>query len=137
MDLHSMVDFTRAADGLVPAVVQDAETGDVLMLAYMNEEALQQTLRTGKATYYSRSRQALWVKGEVSGHVQEVVEVRVDCDNDAVLLRVRQTGAACHQGYRSCFYRQVTPQGLRTVLPRLVDPKAVYPSTAEGHNDPS
>ncbi len=93
------------ADGLVAAIAQDAESGDVLMLAWMNAEALRLTLETGKATYWSRSRGALWVKGETSGHTQAVLEVRVDCDQDAVLLKVRQTGGACHTGRGSCFYR--------------------------------
>ncbi len=93
------------ADGLIAAIAQDAETGEVLMLAWMNAEALRLTLSTGRATYWSRSRAALWVKGETSGHTQEVAEVRVDCDQDAVLLKVRQTGGACHTGRESCFYR--------------------------------
>ncbi|HPE48144.1 MAG TPA: phosphoribosyl-AMP cyclohydrolase [Hyphomonas sp.] len=99
------------ADGLVAAIAQDAASGEVLMMAWMNADALDATLRTGRATYWSRSRQALWIKGETSGHVQEVVEVRVDCDQDAVLLKVRQTGGACHTGRASCFYRIVTPEG--------------------------
>ena len=93
--------------GLVAAIAQDAVTGEVLMLAWMNAEALQQTIETGRATYWSRSRGALWVKGETSGHTQEVIEIRVDCDQDAVLLRVRQTGGACHTHRESCFYRRV------------------------------
>lgn len=93
--------------GLVAAITQDAVTGEVLMLAWMNAEALQQTIETGRATYWSRSRGALWVKGETSGHTQEVIEIRVDCDQDAVLLRVRQTGGACHTHRESCFYRRV------------------------------
>ena len=104
------------ADGLVAAIAQDAASGDVLMLAWMNAEALAATLATGRATYWSRSRGALWVKGETSGHTQEVVEVRVDCDQDAVLLRVRQTGAACHTGRDSCFYRLAGADG-RTLSP--------------------
>jgi phosphoribosyl-ATP pyrophosphohydrolase/phosphoribosyl-AMP cyclohydrolase len=91
--------------GLVPVVAQDARTGEVLMLAWANAQALELTAQTGRATYYSRSRASLWVKGETSGHAQEVVDVRVDCDADAVLYRVRQTGPACHTGERSCFYR--------------------------------
>jgi len=91
--------------GLVPVVAQDARTGEVLMLAWANREALEQTEKTGRATYWSRSRASLWVKGETSGHAQEVVDVRVDCDADAVLYRVRQTGPACHTGERSCFHR--------------------------------
>lgn len=93
------------ADGLIAAVAQDADTGEVLMLAWMNAEALKQTLETGRAVYWSRSRKELWRKGDTSGHEQQVVEVRIDCDQDAVLLKVRQTGAACHTGRRSCFYR--------------------------------
>lgn len=99
------------ADGLIAAIAQDADTNEVLMLAWMNAEALHLTLTTGRAVYYSRSRQALWRKGDTSGHVQEVVEARVDCDQDAVLLKVRQTGAACHTGRRSCFYRIAAPRG--------------------------
>ncbi|HJD90732.1 MULTISPECIES: phosphoribosyl-AMP cyclohydrolase [unclassified Corynebacterium] len=93
----------RNADGLVAAVVQDATTGDVLMQAWMNDEALALTLATRKGTYWSRSRQQLWVKGETSGHTQEVVEARLDCDGDTVLLKVNQTGAACHTGTTTCF----------------------------------
>lgn len=93
--------------GLLPAVAQDATTGEVLMLAWMNEEAVRKTLETGRATYWSRSRQSFWVKGETSGNVQELVDLRVDCDGDALLLRVNQTGPACHTGRRSCFYTAV------------------------------
>lgn len=93
--------------GLLPAVAQDAATGEVLMLAWMNEEAVRRTLETGRATYWSRSRQSFWVKGETSGNVQELVDLRVDCDGDALLLRVNQTGPACHTGRRSCFYTAV------------------------------
>lgn len=95
------------ADGLIAAIAQDADTGDVLMLAWMNEVALRATIDTGRGTYWSRSRQALWIKGETSGHTQAVVEIRVDCDQDAVLLKVRQTGGACHTGRASCFYRKL------------------------------
>lgn len=90
--------------GLVPAIAQDAETGEVLMLAWMNAEAIAQTLETGQVTYWSRSRQAFWIKGETSGHVQHLVEFTVDCDRDAVLVRVNQVGPACHTNRRSCFY---------------------------------
>lgn len=99
------------SDGLIPAIAQDADTGAVLMLAWMNAEALARTLETGRATYWSRSRAALWVKGETSGHTQDVVEMRVDCDQDAILLRVTQAGPACHTGARDCFYRVVGPDG--------------------------
>ena len=101
------------ASGLVAAIAQDAETGEVLMLAWMNAEALSRTLTTGRATYWSRSRGEIWVKGGTSGHTQEVVEVRVDCDQDAVLLKVRQTGGACHTGRESCFYRIAEGTGLK------------------------
>ena len=90
--------------GLLPVIAQDAGTGEVLMLAWMNADALQRTLETGRVTYWSRSRAAFWVKGETSGHVQELVEMRLDCDRDALLVTVRQTGPACHTGRRSCFY---------------------------------
>ncbi len=98
--------------GLIAVIAQDAETGEVLMLAWMNAGALQQTIDTGRAVYWSRSRKALWRKGDTSGHDQHVVEIRVDCDQDTVLLKVRQTGVACHTGRRSCFYRIVTRDGL-------------------------
>jgi phosphoribosyl-AMP cyclohydrolase len=100
-------------DGLVAAIAQDADTGEVLMLAWMNAEALQLTIDTGRAVYWSRSRKALWRKGDTSGHEQHVDEIRVDCDQDAVLLKVRQTGAACHTGRRSCFYRIASSDGLK------------------------
>ena len=95
------------ANGLVPCVAQDADSGDVLMLAWMNAEAVAQTLATGRVTYWSRSRAALWVKGEVSGHHQRLVELQVDCDRDSLLVRVRQTGPACHTNRRSCYYTAV------------------------------
>lgn len=96
------------AKGLVPAIAQDAETGEVLMMAWMNAEAVARTLKTGRVTYWSRSRQAFWIKGETSGHVQELVSMAVDCDRDCLLMRVRQRGPACHTGRRSCFYTDVT-----------------------------
>ena len=120
-------DFDRGTEGLLPVIAQDAETGTVLMLAWMNAQAWHETLQTGQATYWSRSRGALWRKGDTSGHRQQLVEARVDCDADAILLRVRQTGAACHDGFRSCFYRRIEADGTPTVSdPRLVDPAAVY-----------
>lgn len=96
--------LTYDARGLIPAIAQEDETGEVLMLAWMNAEAVARTLKTGRVTYWSRSRQAFWVKGETSGHVQELVEMRVDCDRDCLLLLIRQTGPACHTQRRSCFY---------------------------------
>jgi phosphoribosyl-AMP cyclohydrolase len=112
--------------GLLPAIAQDVETGRVLMLAWMNADAYEETLRTGRAVYYSRSRNKLWRKGEESGHVQTVEAVYLDCDADTILLQVRQTGAACHEGYPTCFFRQATPEGLKVVQERLVDPSRVY-----------
>lgn len=120
------IDFDKSG-GLVPAIAQDADSGEVLMLAWMNHEAYEETLRTGRACYFSRSRNRLWRKGEESGHVQEVREVFVDCDADTILLKVRQIGdAACHDGYRSCFYRRVGADGLHVVGQRVFDPKQVY-----------
>ncbi len=93
--------------GLIPAIAQDASTGEVLMMAWMNAEAVQKTLATGKVTYWSRSRQSFWIKGETSGHVQELVSFRVDCDRDCILVEVNQTGPACHTNRRSCFYTEI------------------------------
>lgn len=121
----TLPDFTRG-DGLLPAIAQDAENGEVLMLAWMNAESFAETMRTGNATYYSRSRKRLWRKGEESGHVQSVVSIQVDCDGDSILLRVTQKGPACHEGYRSCFFRQITAAGPETIAARMVDPLTVY-----------
>src|SRR6478609_8622661 len=113
------IDFDKSG-GLVPAVAQDAATGQVLMLAWMNRDAYEETLRTGRAVYYSRSRGKLWRKGEESGHVQEVRGVYIDCDADTILLKVRQVGgAACHEGYASCFFRKVEGTELRVVAERV------------------
>lgn len=119
------------AAGLVTCVATDAASGDVLMVAHMNEEALRKTIATGEAWYFSRSRNALWRKGETSGQTQRVVEIRTDCDQDALWLRVEQIGAACHTGRRSCFYRKVEPEGgIATLVfvdaERLFDPDVVY-----------
>ena len=119
-------DFSRG-EGLLPAIAQDAETGEVLMMAYMNPESYAETVATGRAVYYSRSRKKLWRKGEESGNVQKVRAVYVDCDRDTILLKVEQIGgAACHEGYKSCFFREVTPEGLKVVAQRVFDPKEVY-----------
>ncbi len=119
------------ASGLVTCVATDAANGDVLMVAHMNEEALRKTIASGEAWYFSRSRGALWRKGESSGHTQRVVELRIDCDQDAVWIKVEQTGAACHTGRRSCFYRAVTegeggPHLSFVDAERLFDPRQVY-----------
>ncbi|MEO0882250.1 MAG: phosphoribosyl-AMP cyclohydrolase [Pseudomonadota bacterium] len=95
------------AQGLIPAIAQDAETGEVLMMAWMNAQALAKTIKTGRATYWSRSRKKLWIKGETSGHTQTIVDILIDCDQDTILLKVKQVGAACHTGRKSCFYRQI------------------------------
>ncbi|HEX8386201.1 MAG TPA: phosphoribosyl-AMP cyclohydrolase [Rubricoccaceae bacterium] len=128
-DAGPLLDAARFdAAGLVAAVAQDDATGDVLMLAYMNRETLRQTLETGVMTYWSRSRQKVWVKGETSGHVQHVRSVAVDCDGDALLFRIEQVGgAACHTGHRSCFYRAPDGDGaLRETAPPVVDEAALY-----------
>jgi phosphoribosyl-AMP cyclohydrolase len=126
-EMHANAPAFSGPDGLVTAVAQDAATGQVLMVAHMNREAWEETLRTGRAVYFSRTRGRLWRKGEQSGNVQHVKEIFVDCDGDAVLLKVEQVGgAACHEGYPSCFFRQVTDDGLKTVGERVFDPKEVY-----------
>ncbi len=113
--------------GLVPAIVQDIDSGEILMMAWMNEAALKQTLEVKKATFYSRSRDKMWIKGESSGHVQEVVEARVDCDQDLVLLKCKSHGPCCHVGYNSCFYRKADADGTLTVVEEKVfDPEKVY-----------
>lgn len=119
-------DFAKAG-GLVPAIVQCAATGEVLMLAYMNEESYRKTLETGDAHFWSRSRQSLWHKGGTSGHVQKVRAIRLDCDRDALVLLVEQIGgAACHTGFRSCFYRELKDGRVSECCPIVFDPKEVY-----------
>src|ERR1700751_2314964 len=120
-----MIDFTKS--NLIPAIAQDADTGVVLMMAWMNREAYEETLRTRRAVYFSRSRNRLWRKGEESGHFQEVREVLVDCDADTILLKVRQIGGgACHEVYTSCFFRRVEGEDLKVIGQRVFDPKQVY-----------
>ncbi len=115
-------------NGLVPAIVQDYNTHEVLMVGFMNKEAWQATLSTGNVTYYSRSRRELWIKGKTSGNIQRVREIRVDCDDDAVLLKVDQVGgAACHTGYRSCFFKKIDNKSIKIVGKPVFDPKEVYP----------
>ena len=121
-----MLNFDKAG-GLVSAIAQDAATGEVLMIAWMNREAFEETVRTRRAVYFSRSRNKLWRKGEESGNVQEVKEIYIDCDADAVLLKVNQIGgAACHEGYKSCFFRRIDGEQLTVVGQRVFDPKDVY-----------
>jgi len=124
-----MLNFSKGEKGLLPAIVQDQQSGEVLMLAYINEESWQRTLETGKAHYWSRSRNQIWLKGESSGHVQLIREVRVDCDADTVLFKVEQLGsAACHTGHRTCFYRRLAGDGsrLETTETPVFDPAEVY-----------
>ena len=126
MEKPAKLDFEKT-DGLVPVVVQDYLTSEVLMLAYMNKEAWHETQSTGKATYFSRSRRKLWVKGETSGHLQLVKEIRIDCDDDTVLLKVEQLGgAACHTGHRSCFYKRIEKGSVTVTDKPVFNPKEVY-----------
>jgi phosphoribosyl-AMP cyclohydrolase len=122
-----MMDFEKGG-GLIAAVVQDHETGEVLQVSWQNAEAFERTRATGRMHYFSRSRGKLWMKGETSGHVQEVQEIRVDCDLDAAVYKVRQVGGACHTGYRSCFHRRLEANGDLTLLEaeKLFDPAQVY-----------
>ena len=120
------LDFNKTG-GLVPAIAQDYQTGEILMLAYMNPDAFNATLSTGKATYYSRSRQTLWVKGETSGNMQLIKEIWIDCDDDTVLLKVEQLGgAACHTGHRKCFYKKIEDGSIRIMGEPIFDPREVY-----------
>jgi len=115
------------SNGLIPAIIQDVETGEVLMMAYMNEQSLRATIETGKTHFWSRSRQKYWMKGESSGHTQEVREILIDCDVDTQLIKVKQLGAACHEGYHNCFFRRYKPSGeWETVGQKLFDPDKVY-----------
>lgn len=114
-------------EGLIPAIVQDASSGEVLMLAWMDRDAIRSTLQSGQTHFYSRSRRAHWHKGATSGHVQQVESIRVDCDGDVLLIRARQVGGACHEGYRSCFFREVHDGGtLEVVAERVFEPENVY-----------
>jgi len=130
-ELGSSLNLKLDANGLITAVTVDADTNQVLMVAFMNPAALEKTIATKKCTYWSRSRQKFWVKGEESGNVQEVVSVHIDCDQDAVVVKVRQKGAACHNGFESCFYREVVTGAnsaleLKTIATPVMDPKAMY-----------
>jgi phosphoribosyl-AMP cyclohydrolase len=121
-----MLNFKKMG-GLVPAIVQDYKTGEVLMLAFMNQDAWEATLETGNATYYSRTRQALWIKGKTSGNMQRVKEIRIDCDDDTVLLKVEQIGgAACHMGYKSCFFKKIEDGATRIMGEPIFNPEEVY-----------
>ncbi|TWB13954.1 phosphoribosyl-AMP cyclohydrolase [Nitrospirillum amazonense] len=132
------VDATLAAirfdaNGLVPAIAQQHDTGEVLMMAWMNAQSVAETLATGRVCYWSRSRQSFWRKGDTSGQVQRLRELRVDCDGDTLLLLVDQAGVACHTGRRSCFYRAATADGLSTIADVVTDPLDLYPSHGHEH----
>ncbi len=126
--MRGLDDLKYDANGLIPAIIQDADTGDVLMMAYMNKTSLAESIRTGQTHFWSRSRQKYWKKGETSGHTQEIQEIFIDCDADTVLIRARQTGAACHEGYKSCFFRKYEPDSAEwnVCAERLVNPDDVY-----------
>ncbi len=126
------IDFAKG-DGLVPVIVQDYRSREVLMVAYMNREAWEKTQKTGKAHYYSRSRRGPWLKGEESGHYQEIKDAFIDCDNDTLLIQVKQLGGgACHMGYRSCFFRKKQGRNWRTAAKRVFDPGEVYKAKLKG-----
>jgi phosphoribosyl-AMP cyclohydrolase len=127
MDERVLDTLKYDSQGLIPAIVQDADTGEVLMMAYMNKQSLADSIRTGKTHFWSRSRQKYWMKGESSGHTQDIQEIFIDCDVDTILIKARQHGAACHEGYKSCFFRKLQADGQWQVLgERLFDPKKVY-----------
>lgn len=125
-EVKKILEESNFKDGLVTAVVRDVEDGEVLMVAFMNEEALRQTLTTGWMTYWSRSREELWKKGEESGNRQKIIKVRIDCDGDAFLFDVEPEGPACHKGYKSCFFREVEDGEVTKVLKKEFDPEDVY-----------
>jgi len=122
----SLLDFSKIEGNLVPVIAQDFETNEVLMMAFANEEAVRNSLETGIACYYSRSRKTLWKKGEESGHIQEIQSVFVDCYTDTILLKVKQKVAACHTGHYSCFHREYEDGELKTIGKKIFDPKEVY-----------
>lgn len=124
------------ADGLIPAIAQQHDSGEVLMLAWMNREALAETIATGRVCYWSRSRQRLWRKGEISGQTQRLVELRADCDGDALLLRVDQTGVACHTGRRRCFFNRLENGRMVAADPVIADPSQLYPAKASAPDKP-
>jgi phosphoribosyl-AMP cyclohydrolase len=121
-----ILDFSKIEGGLIPVITQDYETNEVLILAFTNEEAIRKTLETGYAHFYSRSRNTLWKKGETSGHVEEVQNVITDCDNDCLLLKVKQVGAACHKGYDTCFYNEFEEGKIRIIGKKVFNPDEVY-----------
>jgi phosphoribosyl-AMP cyclohydrolase len=126
--MQGLDDLKYDSNGLIPAIVQDAGTGEVLMMAYMNKTSLEESIRTGKTHFWSRSRQKYWMKGESSGHTQDIHEISIDCDADTLLIKATQHGAACHEGYKNCFFRKLEARPARgsTTGERLVDPEQVY-----------
>ena len=127
MKLIEQVKFDK--NGLVPAIIQDFKTLEVLMVGYMNKESLETTLKTGRTCFWSRSRQKLWVKGETSGHIQKVKEIFIDCDNDTLLIKAEQIGGACHMGYRTSFYRKYNKNDFTIVEKKLFNPEKIYKKT--------
>ena len=125
-----MTSFKFDSQGLMAAIIQDADSGEVLMLAYMDKTAVERTLKEKKTVFYSRSRQKYWIKGETSGHIQEVTQVLTDCDRDTILIKVRQKGGACHLGYRTCFVHELNDGGdiVRITQEKMFDPEKVYKS---------
>jgi phosphoribosyl-AMP cyclohydrolase len=128
--MQGLDDLKYSAHGLIPAIIQDVDTSEVLMMAYMNKTSLEKTIQTGKTNFWSRSRQKYWMKGETSGHVQEVQEVFIDCDTDTVLIKVKQKGVACHEGYKNCFFRKYDAKSgqWNVCADRQVNPEDVYGS---------
>jgi phosphoribosyl-ATP pyrophosphohydrolase/phosphoribosyl-AMP cyclohydrolase len=125
--VQDFTDLKYDQNGLIPAIIQDAETGEILMMAYMNDKSLRATVETGKTHFWSRSRQKYWMKGESSGHTQEVKEISIDCDKDTLLIKVKQIGAACHEGYHNCFFRKLNTNGeWEVVSQKMFDPEKVY-----------
>ena len=120
------IENLKFKNGLIPAITQDYKTGEVLMLAYMNKQAIKKTIETKRCHYYSRSRKKLWLKGETSGHIQKVKSIFIDCDMDCLLIKIGQKGGACHAGYKSCFYRKAAGGRLKVSGKRVFDPKKVY-----------
>lgn len=119
-------DLKYTADGLIPAIIQEQSTGRVLMMAWMNEASLKSTIETGKTHFWSRSRQKFWMKGESSGHTQSVKDIAFDCDGDTLLIQVEQEGAACHEGYKSCFFRSAAGDDVKVTEPMLKSPDDIY-----------
>lgn len=124
--LINLLDFSKIEGGLVPVITQDIQTNEILMLAFANKEAVRRSMETGYAHYYSRSRRELWKKGETSGHVQEIQQIITDCDSDSLLFKVKQTGAACHKGFDTCFYNEFVDGKIKIIGKKVFNPEEVY-----------